>query len=87
MLLFYEVHDFTLIDLLLKWTQSASLFEDIQIEQLFKIIYYMIFNLKHHHSMFSLYNILHFLPELKFISWFTNAGVINKWDMHEIKMY
>ena len=43
----YEIQDSTFINLLLKGAQSALIFGDIRIEQLFKIICSMVFNLPH----------------------------------------
>ena len=46
---FYKIQEFTFIDLLLKLTSSVSIFFNIQIGKLFKIIFYMVFNLNHQH--------------------------------------
>ena len=83
--------NFFTINLLLYWTQPASVFGDHKIEQLMNIVPIMVFNLR-----FLPFGILpvicktqtfsHFSSVLKFISWFNNPENINKWNITVIKI-
>ena len=51
--IFYEIQNFTLVDLFLKLASPASIF-NIQREKQFKIIFCMVVNLNHQHFVSSL---------------------------------
>ena len=46
--IYYEIQNFTLLDLLLKLTSPALIFFIIKLEKLFIIIFSMLFNVNHH---------------------------------------